>query len=184
MLEISLKQDDQEILFSRLPDTIESDAVVAMIKAVLDAHKAKSEDSFGQPNGNHLNSEVATNTNSKTQRKLSTEVTVTNNLKAALAAVKRLGRPIKEAREIEDLLQQDSRYSGSGMETVRYLLRQLERGGYIVKNNNSTKELTEFGLISANRFEKELLNTILNRNDIEPDEEYPDLPFKSDVTSS
>ena len=151
MLEISLKHGDKEIYFSRLPDTVESEAVVAIIRAVLDAHKLQPDIENNQDSSSSKN-------NNKLHRKPPGEVTVTKNLKAALVAIKRFDKPLKEAREIENLINQDSRYSGKGMETIRYLLRQLEIGGYITKEGDNSRVITVKGKNAAKRFEEEILH--------------------------
>ncbi|CAM4431764.1 hypothetical protein [Deinococcus marmoris] len=154
MLEISLKQDDLEIYFSRFPDTIDTAAVVAAVKAVLDAHRAQTESDFGRPNGTSAGTKPVTRLHKKQSN--DSTVTVTKNLKAALRAFKTLGQPLQEARDIEEIIKKDSGYRGKNMETIRYLIRQLEAGGYAEKLPNGDRVLTPKGKEAADLYEMEL----------------------------
>lgn len=176
MLEISLKQDDSEIYFSRFPDTIDTAAVVAAVKAVLDAHRAQTESDFGRPNGTSAGVKPVTRTHKKQSG--DGTVTVTKNLKAALRAFKTLGRPLQEARDIENIIKQDSAYRGKNMETIRYLIRQLEAGGYAEKLPNGDRVLTLKGKEAAEVYELELPD--FSGGDEEEEEEAQDEQQRDD----
>lgn len=151
MLEISLKHDDQEIQLLRVSDDIDTDAVVNLLRAALEAHK-KTLSAAGQPK---IKETVPSNGRPRKgvgRPDKSSSVRLTSNAQAVLAALSRLGEPFAEARALDPLLQQDPHYKGSSIETIRLYLRQFENEGWMEKTPDGKRRLSPQGREAAARY--------------------------------
>ena len=153
MLEISIKHDEQEIQFLRVPDGIDIDAVVNLIRATLDNHRGIAG-GVGQPMGESGRSSSQGTRKRKPPSQDNGEPVMTGNARIVLSAIVASDKPVAEARSLFDIVKQDPQFRGDSIETVRKYLRDFEKAGWLQDTPDNRRELTPQGHAAAARYAK------------------------------
>ena len=151
MLEISIKHDEQEIQFLRVPDGIDIDAVVNLIRATLDNHRGISG-GVGQPTEEFGRSSSQGTRKRKLPFQDNGEPIMTGNARIILSAISASDKPVAEARSLFDIVKRDQQFQGDSIETVRKYLRDFEKAGWLRTTPDNRRELTPQGHDAAARY--------------------------------